>query len=90
MDAATGTASTSYASRIDLSRYDRTPTLTDDESRIARRWAKGAVITHRQLPRLYVPIADVLLHDGCDRRNRLRSVKVVLMAVGRSGQAYWG
>ncbi len=90
MDDATGTVSAPYSSRIDLSRYDRAPTLTDDELRITRRWAEGAVITSRQLPRLYVPIADVLLHDGRDRMNRLRSVKFVLTEVGRSGQAYWG
>lgn len=78
-----------YVSRIDLSRYDRAPSLTVDELRIAQRWAEGAVITRRQLPRLYAPLADVLLHDGADRVNRLRSVKLVLTEVGRSGQAYW-
>lgn len=90
MDTSTGTSSPSYASRIDLSRYDRTPTLTNDELQIAQRWAEAVVITSRQSPRLYVPLADVLLHDGLDRTNRLRSVKLVLTEVGRSGQAYWG
>jgi len=88
--ASAGPGMVPFLSRIDPSHYDRTPTLTDDELQIARRWAEGAVITSRQLPRLYAPIADVLLHDGCDRVNRLRSVKLVLMEVGRSGQAYWG
>lgn len=47
-------------------------------------------ITRSQLPRLYAPLADALLHDGVDRNNRLRSVKYVLVEVGRLGEAYWG
>ena len=90
MDTAAGTATAPYISRIDLSRYDRAPALADDEVQIARLWAERPVITSRQLPRLYVPLADVLLHDGRDRANRLRSIKLVLTEVGRSGQAYWG
>lgn len=90
MGAAASIALAPYVSRIDLSRYDCRPGLTKKELKIARRWAEGVVITSRQLPRLYTPIADVLLHDGRDRVNRLRSVKLILMAVGRSGQAYWG
>lgn len=82
MDSAVGIASASYASRIDLSRYDRTAALTRDELRVVRRWTDGAVITSRQLPRLYAPIADILLHDDLDRTNRLRSVKLVLTEVG--------
>jgi len=35
-------------------------------------------------------LADILLHDGRDRTNRLRSVKYGLTEVGRVGQAYWG
>lgn len=89
MDGTAGSPTAPHASRLDLSRYDRTPTLTGDELRTAQRWAEGAVITGRQQPRLYAPIADVLLHDGRDRANRLRSVKLVLTEVGRSGQAYW-
>jgi len=88
--AATSIALAPYASRIDLSRSDCRPRLTKNELKIARRWAEGVVITRRQLPRLYAPIADVLLHDGRDRVNRLRSVKLILMEVGRSGKAYWG
>jgi len=81
-----------YVSRIDLSRYDRSPLLTADELQTARRWvaAEGVVITRNQLPRLYAPLADVLLHDGADRMNRLRAIRYVLTEVGRSGQAYWG
>jgi len=92
VDAVAGTGIVPYVSRIDLSRYNRSPSLTADELRIARRWveAEDVVITRNQLPRLYAPLADVLLHDGVDRVNRLRSVRCVLTEVGRSGQAYWG
>lgn len=79
-----------YVNRINLSYYDRSPSLTADELRIAGRWAEGMVITRKQVPRLYAPLADVLLHDGADRTNRLRSIKLVLTEVGRSGHAYWG
>ncbi len=81
-----------YVSRINLSCYDRSPTVTAAERIITKRWAGPGtvVITKRQLPRLYAPLADVLLHDGLDRNNRLRSVKFVLSEVGRLGQAYWG
>jgi len=92
MDGGVASGMVPYVSRIDLSRYDRSPLLTADELQIARRWVavEGVVITRNQLPRLYAPLADVLLHDGADRMNRLRAIRYVLTEVGRSGQAYWG
>ena len=81
-----------YASRIDLSRYDRAPELTCDERRIASRWAapERPVITKRQLPRLYAPLADVLSHHGIAQSERSTTIKIVLVEVGRSKRAYWG
>ena len=81
-----------YTSRIDLSRYDRTPELTCDERRIASRWAapERPVITKRQLPRLYAPLADVLSHHGIAQSERSTTIKIVLVEVGRSKRAYWG
>lgn len=91
MDVAAGIASAPYVSRLDLSRYDRTPTLTDAERQISRRWLEieSVVITSTQLPRLYTPLADVLLYDGRERHNRLRTIKFLLIEVARSGQPYW-
>jgi integrase len=81
-----------YASRIDLSRYDRAPELTCDERRIASRWAapERPVITKRQLPRLYAPLADVLSHHGIAESERSTTIKIVFVEVGRSKQPYWG
>jgi integrase len=81
-----------YASRIDLSRYDRTPELTPDERQIASRWAghERPVITKRQLPRLYKPLVDVLLYLGIPRAERSGTIKIILIEVGRSKQCYWG
>jgi integrase len=81
-----------YTSRIDLSRYDRAPELTCDERRIASRWAapERPVITKRQLPRLYAPLADVLSHHGIAESERSTTIKIVFVEVGRSKQPYWG
>jgi integrase len=80
-----------YAGRIDLSRYDRKPTLTVAEHRIIERWIKhgNPVITGRETPRLYSPLADVLLHDGRERCNRLKTIKFLLMEVARSQKPFW-
>jgi hypothetical protein len=79
-------------SRIDLSRYDRTPELTCDERRIASHWAapERPVITKRQLPRLYAPLADVLLHENAERGEGSATIKIILIEVGRTQRAYWG
>ena len=75
-----------YTSRIDLSRYDRTPELTCDECRIASRWAapERPVITKRQLPRLYAPLADVLSYHGIAQSERSTTIKIVFVEVGRA------
>ena len=81
-----------YTSKIDLSRYDRAPELTCDERRIASRWAapERPVISKRQLPRLYAPLADVLSYQGIAESERSTTVKIVLVEVGRSQQPNWG
>jgi hypothetical protein len=91
MGVVTGTDLAPYAGRFDVSRYDRTPSLTDAERRVIERWVEhgNPVITSRQTPRLYGPLADALLHDGRERMNRLRTIKFLLMEVARSGQPHW-
>jgi integrase len=81
-----------YHGRIDLAKYDRSAQLTPDERRLTGAWVKrGApILGRRQLPRLYAPLADVLLHDGRDLVGRSASVRILLREVGQSGQAYWG
>jgi hypothetical protein len=72
-----------YASRIDLSCYDRTPELTPDERQIASRWAghERRVITKRQLPRLYKPLVEVLSYLGIPRAERSATIKIILIEV---------
>ncbi|MGO9237210.1 MAG: tyrosine-type recombinase/integrase [Methylocella sp.] len=91
MDIVAGTDLAPYTSRFDRSRYDRTPSLTDAERQVIERWVEhgNPVITSRQAPRLYEPLADALLYDGRERSNRLRTIKFLLMEVGRSGQPHW-
>jgi integrase len=79
-----------YRLRISPEDYDRSPILTPEERQVSRHWwTDNIVITARQAPRLYKPIADVLLHDGNDRVNRLRAIKYLLRQVGRIGRPCW-
>ena len=81
-----------YARKSISLRYDRTPELTSDECQIASRWAgrERPVITRKQLPRLHVPLVDVLSSPGISPAERSTTIKIMLIQFGRSKQPYWG
>jgi integrase len=83
---------------IDVTIYDRTPSLTDEEWQalddLIQHFATGKQLwlpqTAQHLERLLHPLHDVLDFEGKCERNRRRSIHIMLRNMHRQRLSYWG